>query len=322
MPHHLTWDAHACLPLLDDTDVMALRQHRDAGVNFVSVNVGMDFNPVADIIRFISHFRSELERHSNEFVFAQTLADVDLAVETDRMAVSFDLEGSMMLQNKPETVETFYLLGVRQIHLAYNRNNSVAGGCHDGDNGLTDLGRDIVAAINEAGMMMDCSHMGAQSALDVMQCSTKPVCFSHTNAMGLYEFGRCISDDLMAACAETDGVVGVSAVNRFYGAAEVTPALFADQIDYIVERIGVRHVGIGLDYMYPAERDDNPKGLDPSYWWPKSAGYFSGMHAIKVMHPKQLKAVDEELISRGYSDDDRKAIFGGNFYRVAQASWR
>ncbi|EAR10034.1 dipeptidase [Reinekea blandensis] len=318
---HLVWDAHACLPLLHDTDVTALLQHRDAGVDVVSVNVGMDFNPVADILRIIACFRNVIERRNQDFLFAESLADVDRAQATGRLAVSFDLEGSMMLQDRPESVDSFYRLGVRQIHLAYNRNNSVAGGCHDKDSGLTPLGREVVSAINDAGMIMDCSHMGERSALDVMACSTKPVSFSHTNAAGIFSFGRCISDDLMQASARTGGVIGISGVNRFYGQALVTPALLVDQIDYVVDRVGIEHVGIGLDYMYPSEVDDNPPGLDRGYWWPKSAGYFSGLQAIDVLHPSQLGQVVGEMVARGYTAEAISAVMGGNFYRMAQQSW-
>lgn len=318
----LTWDAHACLPLLDDTDVGALMQHREAGVDFVSVNVGMDFNPVADIFRFISYFRNEIEKRPADFVFAESISDVDDAIQNKKMAISFDLEGSMMLQDRPETVETYYRLGVRQIHLAYNRNNSIAGGCHDQSQGLTDLGKDVVRAINDAGMLMDCSHMSEQSALDVIAVSSKPVSYSHTNMKTIYDFGRCISDDMVKAIASTGGVVGISGVNRFYGAADITPALVADQIEHAIKLVGVDHVGIGLDYMYPAEKDDNPPGLDRYYWWPKEAGYFAGLFDIDVIHPSRLGELQTELSARGYLTADIAKIFGGNFYRVAQASWR
>ena len=74
-------------------------------------------------------------------------------------------------------------LGVRQIHLAYNRNNSVADGCHDVERGLTALGRKIVAAVNEAGLLMDCSHTGRRCSLDIMAASTQPVIFSHSKPL-------------------------------------------------------------------------------------------------------------------------------------------
>ncbi len=317
----LVWDAHACLPLLDDTHVLALLKHHRAGVDFVSVNVGMDFNPVADILRFVAHFRHQIE-HSAQLHFAQTLADIDDAKRNGQLAVAFDLEGSRMLQDQPNMVAEFYRLGVRQMHLAYNRNNSVAGGCHDVPQGLTRLGYQVLEALERVGIMVDCSHMAEQSTLDIMSVASKPVCFSHTNVKALHDHGRCVSDAQIDACAATGGVIGLSGVNRFYGVTDVTAADLAAQIDYLKKRVGVNHIGLGLDYMYPAERDDNPPGLDRHYWWPTSAGYFTGLGDIRVCEPSVIRHLIMELSERGYSSQEVEAILGGNFYRVAQQCWR
>jgi membrane dipeptidase len=65
-------------------------------------------------------------------------------------------------------VPLYAQLGVRQIHFAYNRNNSVADGCHDLPRGLTPLGHRMVAAVNDAGILMDCAHTGRLCSLDIM----------------------------------------------------------------------------------------------------------------------------------------------------------
>lgn len=317
----LVWDAHACLPLLDDTNVAALLLHQQAGVDFVSVNVGMDFNPVADILRFIAHFRHQIEQHPL-LCFAETIDDIPRAAEQGKLAVAFDLEGSIMLQNRPEMVMQFQRLGVRQMHLAYNRNNSIAGGCHDSPQGLTELGCEVVLALEDAGIMLDGSHMSEPSTLDMMRIASTPVCFSHTNIKALHDHGRCVSDAQIDACAATGGVIGLSGINRFYGVPEVTAALLADQIDYLRDRVGVAHIGIGLDYMYPAERPEGPEGLDRTYWWPKTAGYFTGLGDIEACAPTLLTSLMTELKQRAYSQEDCSAILGGNFFRVAQQCWR
>ena len=115
-------------------------------------------------------------------------------------------------------------LGVRQIHLAYNRNNSVADGCHDVERGLTPLGRRMVAAVNDAGLLMDCSHTGRRCSLDIMAASTRPVIFSHSNPLALVEHGRNVTDEQIRACAATGGVVCVSGVSMFLGTREPTAA--------------------------------------------------------------------------------------------------
>lgn len=91
--------------------------------------------------------------------------------------MAFDLEGALPLLGRPEMVQLFYDLGVRQMHLAYNRNNEAAGGCYDEDMPLTPLGRRIVAAIYRAGMFMDLSHTGHRSSLEIMAMGLGPVIF-------------------------------------------------------------------------------------------------------------------------------------------------
>jgi membrane dipeptidase len=78
----------------------------------------------------------------------------------------------MPLLEQPDMVALYARLGVRQIHLAYNRNNSVADGCHDTPRGLTPLGRRMVEAINAAGVLMDCSHTGRKCSLEIMAASS------------------------------------------------------------------------------------------------------------------------------------------------------
>src|SRR5262249_47911774 len=154
--HQIVWDAHTCLPLKFGLDMSDIERHRQAGATFVSINVGMDFNPLGQVIRVIAGFRDWLGRHHDKDILAGTVADVHRAKQEGRLAVAFDLEGSVMLEDDLSMVRLFSDLGVRQIHLAYNRDNSVAGGCHGADRGLTPLGRHVVEKINEAGMLMDC----------------------------------------------------------------------------------------------------------------------------------------------------------------------
>ena len=103
----------------------------------------------------------------DEFV-GPDLPWIERARAEGRLAVAFDLEGGMPLLGRSEMVQLFYDLGVRQIHLAYNRSNALGGGCYDDDVPLTPLGRRMVAAINAAGMLMDCSHTGHRTSLDIM----------------------------------------------------------------------------------------------------------------------------------------------------------
>lgn len=149
------WDAHSCLPLRPGLDYAALEQHAAEGVGFVSINVGMDFNPWPDMLRVIASYRAWIQLRPDRFVLADTIADVERAAAEGKMAIAFDLEGSEMLDRDLDLFRLWRDLGVRQIHLAYNRNNAAAGGCHGtelgDDQGLTQwAGRSSLPQTNSA----------------------------------------------------------------------------------------------------------------------------------------------------------------------------
>src|SRR6266851_1590424 len=191
----LVWDAHSCLPLVPGGSMAELERHRQAGVSFVSINVGMDLNPLSQVMRVIAGFRAWLAAHPEHYLLAGSVADVERAKRAGKLAVAFDLEGSVMLEDDINMIALYRDLGVRQIHFAYNRDNSAAGGCHGSDIPLTRLGRDFVAAVNRAGLIMDCAHSGYRTSMEIMERSAKPVVFSHANPKALKDHARNIRDD-------------------------------------------------------------------------------------------------------------------------------
>ena len=235
-----------------------------------------------------------------------------------KLAVAFDLEGGVPLCDRPEMVQLFYDLGVRQIHLAYNRNNSIGGGCYDDDVPLSPLGRRIVAAINDAGMLMDCSHTGYRTSMDIMRVSRAPVIFSHANPLALAANGRNIRDDQIKACAATGGVVAVTGVGRFLGPRGPTIDHLVEHIDHMVLLIGSAHVGVGMDSVL----DGFPiSGLLAEHrdFWPLRQ-YPDG--GLGIVPPEDFPRLTEALLARGYADADVRGILGGNYLRVADAVWR
>ncbi|MEK0084741.1 dipeptidase [Benzoatithermus flavus] len=319
----LIWDAHACLPLHPDADVTALRRHLDAGVSFVSINIGMDMNPLEQIMPVIASFRAQIRARPELFVQAETVADVERAKREGKLAVAFDLEGGVPLCGRPEMVQLFYDLGVRQVHLAYNRNNAIGGGCYDHDVPLTPLGRRIVVAIHEAGMLMDCSHMGYRTSLDIMSLGLGPVIFSHANPRAIRGDLRNVTDEQIDACVATGGIVCVNGVGRFLTDPKGgTPAIL-DCIDYLADRIGPERIGLGIDYSYPTNGlDDDPPGLDRDHWWPKAHGYGGGITGIKIAAPEQFPEITAGLVARGYSEPAIHGILGRNMLELARRVWK
>ncbi|HEY9096523.1 MAG TPA: membrane dipeptidase [Hydrogenophaga sp.] len=320
---NLRWEAHACLPLHPEASFEPLMHYLRGGVHYVSVNVGMDMNPLSQIFPVIAAFRSRLEAQPGLFVLARRVADVELARDTGRLAVGFDLEGAMPLLNQPDMVALFRDLGVRQMHFAYNRNNPVAGGCHDAPQGLTQLGRRMVEAVNDAGVLMDCAHTERRSSLDIMSHSRHPVVFSHANPLALVEHGRNVSDEQIRACAATGGVICVSGVSRFLGVDQPSVADVAKHVAYVADLVGAQHVGLGLDigFSEPSLDDDPPPPFDAGHWWPASAGYGQGIKGITYVPISTWDALPGALSSLGMAEPEVAGVMGNNMARVARQVW-
>ena len=315
----IQWEAHACLPLIPGQDMSSLLRYRDAGFHHVSVNVGMDMTPFETVVRVIAGFRSWLHQHPDDFALAGTLDDIFQARQQCRLAVSFDLEGSSMLLRDPAMVELFAHSGVRQMLLAYNRDNDCAGGCHGAGIGLSPLGRKVVGAMNSAGITVDCSHASKRSSLETMDISQRPAIFSHTNIKALYDHPRTIDDEQIHACAAQGGVIGLTGLGIFLGDPSASVAAFVRQIDYLAERVGTRHIGLGLDTELSPEHDDLPAGVNQEDWWPHQ--HYGPMTGHTQLQPATLGEVTRQLMSLGYTQADIHAIYGGNMMRIAAATW-
>lgn len=315
----IQWEAHACLPLIPGQDMSRLNRYREAGFHHVSINVGMDMTPFETVMRTIAGFRSWLAHHPEDFVLVATIDDIYHAHTYRKLAVSFDLEGSNMLLQDPAMVELFASLGVRQMLLAYNRDNSCAGGCHGAGTGLTPLGRTVVQGINTAGIIIDCSHASKRSSLEIMEISQHPAIFSHTNVKAIFDHPRTIDDEQIFACAAQGGVIGLTGLGIFLGDPSASVDTYIRQIDYLAERIGTSHIGIGLDTEFYPEHKDLPEGEGEDDWWPTE--HYGQMNGHVQLQPETLGEVAHQLTRLGYSDADIQAIYGNNFMRIAEATW-
>ena len=288
----------------------------------MSLNIGMCMNPVEQIDAVIDHFSTAIDA-TDGLKRVQTVADLEPGVT----GVAFDLEGARPLAGKAEAVATFHARGVRMMHLAYNRNNDVAGGCHDAPMRLTALGHDVVAEANRLGVMLDLSHTGEATSFDIIQASSLPVVYSHANPRALHDHARNISDAQMRAVAETGGVICPTGVAKFMGLEH--PPSGADMmalIDYTLNIVGEEHVGIGSDMWFAqAGVDETPPGedFDPHYWWPEAFGYdHGGDEALGggYMEPPvwfDLPALLDARLGGRVAD----LILGQNMRRVAAQIW-
>ena len=320
----LVWDAHAGFELTHERDLETLSVWRDAGVSYLSVNVGYDVRDWRATVKNLALARRWIDAQS-DFDLVGTVADLDRARAAGHMAITFDIEGMCALDGSIDMVQLYHDLGVRQMVFAYNLNNAAGGGCHDKDIGLTDFGRDVIREMNEVGMFVDCSHAGYRTTMEAMEISQVPVIFSHSNPRALHDHERNIWDDQALACAASGGVVGINGIGVFLGDDDISSANMSRHIMYYVQLIGADHVGIGIDYEINADSgsDDGVTGLDialsenPDFWPPEQ--YPGG--AIKCAAPSQLREIASNLLAEGLSKAEVVGILGGNFRRVAKLVW-
>jgi membrane dipeptidase len=315
----LVWDNHGCMPLRphDTAFLPQLMRYAKAGVDVVSLNVGFDAVAWENTPQMLAMFRHWIRSHPGRYRLVETVADIRRARRERRLGVFFDIEGGGALNGRLEMVELYRDLGVRWMLIAYNRNNQLGGGCMDVDRGLTRFGRQVVTEMERVGMTVCCSHTGYRTTMDVMRHATRPVIFSHSNPLGVWRHRRNIRDEAIRACAGTGGVVGINGIGIFLGANDNRPETVVEHIDYVAQLVGPRHVGLGLDFEFDMAEAEEYVKAHPEMFPPKE-GFANGM---RIVPPESLAAIAAGLLARGYRKADLRAILGGNFLRVAQATW-
>ncbi len=320
----LVWDM--TFPMMDEggSDVAhaPLRRMADAGVDFVSVTVALDWDGTAEAVRSIARERAYFIAHSDRYVLVEQADDVLTAKQTARLAVALHFQGTNPVEYDLNMIEVYHRLGVRHMLMAYNAKNAVGDGwIEEGNGGLSRFGRALIGEMNRVGMLVDASHTGYRTTMEMFEVSSDPVIFSHANARALWVHGRNISDEQITACARSGGVVGVVGVNLFLGQGDPSPEALFRHIDYIADRAGPEHVGLGLDYV--ADQVALTATINARAAWTPPSESFGPIEplAVRYSQPEELPALTELMLARGYSEANVRGILGENWLRVARRVW-
>ena len=182
-------------------------------------------------------------------------ADLAQAKASGKFGVLFHFQGTEPIEDDVNLIDAYKALGVGMIQLAYNIKNSVGDGCEERtDAGLSNFGLRVIERLNEARVVVDCTHTGYRTTMDAIEASSRPVVFSHSNAKAVKESPRNIADDQIKAAAATGGLIGMVGFPAFVSVS-TKPTLdeFIDHIEHVVKLVGDDHVGLGLDYYWGQE---------------------------------------------------------------------
>ncbi|HWL54038.1 MAG TPA: membrane dipeptidase [Chthoniobacteraceae bacterium] len=262
-------------------------------------------------------------------------AGIERARANDSTAMIFSLTGMPIFgahdMTDPaqllEWVLIWHSMGVRFMHLGYNRRNLFADGCTElADGGLSDLGRDLIAMMNEVGIIVDVPHSSRLSLLEACKISETPVIASHTGCKAVWNGTRCKSDGEIKAIAETGGYVGIYGIPQHLG-DRADLRLMLRHLEHAIRLVGAEHVVIGTDAGYNAPA---PAGLQPQpgAWRKRKAGGWNERTRFGEVEGNPLKGslawtnkplLTVGLIQMGLSDDEIAQIHFGNLKRVLDA---
>lgn len=206
-------------------------------------------------------------------------------------------------------VDVFYAAGLRSLGLVWSRPNAFGHGVPfkrpghpDVGPGLTEAGQKLVSRCNELGIAIDCAHLNERGFWDVVDHSEAPVIVSHSAAHTLCPSSRNLTDSQLDAVADNDGIVGVT-----FNVADLHPSglrnpdlpigRLVDHVEYLVDRMGVDHVGFGSDF--------------DGGTIPRAIGDVTG-----------LSRVIETLRERGYDDSAVRKITHESWLRTLEETWR
>ncbi len=316
----LLWDNHSCMPLrANDTSFLKeLEQFSGAGVDMVSLNVGFDAMPWENTRKMLSSFRDWVAQNNDKYCLVKSVEDIEESCRDGKLGITFDIEGACSLNRQLSMIQEYYDLGVRWMLMAYNQNNEVGGGCQDEDKGLSDFGREVLDEMTRVGMVICCSHTGKKTTMDVMEYTSQPVIFSHSNPSAMCSHKRNIDDEVILACAEKGGVIGLNGIGIFLGDNIASVDNLVRHIDYIVQLVGSDHAGIGLDYVFDQQEVADFVKQNPQIFPPED-GYADG---INMLAPTEIPSIVESLVQLGYKDEDVKKIMGENHLRIAKQIWK
>ena len=241
----------------------------------------------------LAWLKREICGHGGDIEVALSAGAVTAARERGRIAAVLAVENSDALQRSLNIIDSLYDVGVRTMTLTHSTRSYAGDGCEVvAGGGLTGFGREVVAAMNQRGMLIDVSHLNDAGFRDILELSSDPVIASHSCCRRLCGHPRNLTDDQLRALGEKGGVVGLTFVPRFL--ADENPGLsdLLDHIEHAVSVAGPGAVGLGSDF------DGGGTLLESAADFPR---------------------ITAGLVERGFEEEALTGILGGNHLRLLAA---
>jgi membrane dipeptidase len=305
-----------------------LQDLRDSGVSAIKTTLGGANGTFEQAVADIASAQALIERHPEHFIKVRRHADLERAKPEQKVAVIFSFEAATMLADKLERIDLFRNLGVLIMQLSYNHATPLGHGCLDGETGgLTGLGRDAIARMNDLGVALDLSHSNTRTTAEAIAASRKPPLVTHAGCRAVFMHPRNKRDEDMKALADRGGVMGI------YMLPFLTPddrqPMLADYMQHMAHALkicGEDHVGIGSDTAFFTVGDAELKAMADEAESRRKHGVGSPgenrpPYIPDINTPRKLERVADALLKHGYSARVAEKVLGLNFGRAFREIW-
>ncbi|MBB1487538.1 dipeptidase [Oceanospirillum sediminis] len=273
-------------------------------------------------VRNIVEMNDLIEESSDLLIKVRTTEDIHRAKQQGKTGVMMGFQNAHAFEDQIGYVQVFKDLGVGIVQMCYNTQNLVGTGCYERDGGLSGFGREIVAEMNKVGMLCDLSHVGPNTAKEVIDESKKPVAYSHCLPSGLKEHPRNRSDEELKYIADKGGFVGVTMFTPFLRAGvNATIEDYVEAIRYVYNIVGEDAIGIGTDFT---------QGQDQNFfeYLTHDKGYARRLTRFgEIINPKGIRTVGEfpnlteALLKDGFTETQVRKIMGDNWVNLLREVW-
>ena len=306
---------------------------RCAGVTCIFQNSGEEGQDIPRLLKRLARFTYLTDNLRDTLVRATRPEDVEAAKQAGRNCLYLTGNGVPLpqlwnsAQEELGYIRIFYQLGIRMMHLTYNRRNMLGDGCAEPANGgISDFGRMAIEEMNRVGVIVDVAHSGWQTSLEAAKASSKPMVASHTVCDAVRHHIRAKPDEVIAAICDTGGLIGLCWISSFVGGQGGMVELL-DHIDYAAKKFGTEHIGVGTDTAHMSQLASSPEAKT-TFRTPRSRTRFGALWpegslggnwpARDTLAWTNWPLLTVGLVQRGYSDEQIRQIIGGNMLRVCQ----
>lgn len=264
--------------------------------------------------------------HQADVVPVRSVSDIRAAKAAGRVGLAFGLEAATPIGNDLDRLDVLFGLGVRHIGIAYSDSNGLGAGLNEPEDfGLTRFGRAAIRRMNRLGLAIDVSHASDRTGIETAAASETPVLVTHAGARALWDIPRLKSDDLIRAVADGGGVFGVSAaphttISTAHPRHSIASVM--DHFHHIADLVGLDHVGFGPDTLHGDHVGlhttfSSVLGLPGATQQHERVAYVDGLeNPAEAFHN-----IAAWLARDGLSDDEIRAVLGGNALRVLGQVW-